>query len=384
MFATRHLSAEARRRVSRLLKPFACLAASLTASLVLSLPASAALTFTATQIASGDTYSGSMVSGDFNNDGIVDLVTFNAYTISFYKGLGGGQYAAPADSPFGGGLQSFAADFNLDGKLDLAVADGYNGVSIYLGNGDGTFRQGTTIMNSAATTDSLAVADFNGDHVPDIAMNTCPHSSGCQVQGYLGKGDGTFTMSASGFIGGGGLVVGDFNADGHQDLAVLQNGYIDGFNGVAVCLGDGTGHFQSAIKSAVVGGAEAVAVGDFYGDRIQSLAVVIEQYDSNTGGERVYVQTVKYSGGQLVATPLQLAFSMPSFSTLYLAAGDLNGNFKDDIVISGYYNFPPGTPWNGYMLGTGKGTFGAFQTLPVYGNLEQYPFVRDLDLGFPP
>src|SRR6266404_1175537 len=176
MFATRHLSAEARRRVSRLLKPFACLAASLTASLVLSLPASAALTFTATQIASGDTYSGSMVSGDFNNDGIVDLVTFNAYTISFYKGLGGGQYAAPADSPFGGGLQSFAADFNLDGKLDLAVADGYNGVSIYLGNGDGTFRQGTTIMNSAATTDSIAVADFNGDHVPDIALNTCPHS----------------------------------------------------------------------------------------------------------------------------------------------------------------------------------------------------------------
>src|SRR3981081_2369183 len=70
MFATRHLSAEARRRVSRLLKPLACLAASLIAILVLSLPASAALTFTATQIASGDTYSGSMVSGDFDNDGI--------------------------------------------------------------------------------------------------------------------------------------------------------------------------------------------------------------------------------------------------------------------------------------------------------------------------
>jgi hypothetical protein len=106
-----------------------------------------AITFTQTEIASGDTSSNSIVSGDFDNDGVLDLVTFNVTTISFYKGLGGGKFASPVNTastqtPL---LQGAAADFNGDGKLDLAVASFYGSVSIFRGNGDGTFTFARTV-----------------------------------------------------------------------------------------------------------------------------------------------------------------------------------------------------------------------------------------------
>jgi hypothetical protein len=123
-----------------------------------SIPLTAAVTFTATAIASGQTNSYSIVSGDFNKDGILDLVTVNRSTVSFYKGLGSGSYAAPVNFSLplnqGGYGQIFAADLNADGKLDVAIALGIQdqtpsgGVTILLGNGDGTFKQGTNIAVS--------------------------------------------------------------------------------------------------------------------------------------------------------------------------------------------------------------------------------------------
>src|ERR1700722_18079212 len=72
---------------------------------------------------SGDTDSASVVTGDFNNDGILDLVTINQSTLSFFQGLGGGKFAAAVNQPISAGLtQAYAADFNGDGRLDLAIA----------------------------------------------------------------------------------------------------------------------------------------------------------------------------------------------------------------------------------------------------------------------
>jgi hypothetical protein len=353
----------------------------LAALLLFSPQLAAAVTFTASEIASGDQYSSSIVSGDFNNDGILDLVTINASTISFYKGLGGGKYAAPVNSSGGGG-QVVAADFNGDGKLDLAIAESLSGAQIWLGNGDGTFTAGVSLnqYGDSATT-NLVAADFNGDHIPDIVMNVCPaQSPDCWTNVYLGNGDGTFTQSATLSYGGYGMVVGDFNADGNQDIAMIEEYYDGGFDGMAVYLGEGNGQFQSPLTVKLTLGTLAIAVGDFYNDRIQTLAVLTQ------GSKDAYVQTVQYSGGQLVANSPQVAFKLPSpYLSFFVVAGDFNGDFKDDLVISGYYsqysNYDPSSPWNVSMLGTGKGTFAADKSLPVYGEELQYPFIRDLTLN---
>ena len=370
-----HLSARTRASVSRVLKPYACLATVLAATLLLSVETSAKITFTAEQIASGDKLSVSTVTGDFNNDGILDLVTINYTSISFYKGLGNGQYAAPVNSQLGpvnpGHVQT--SDFNRDGKLDLAVANSGGGVAIFLGNGDGTFTPGDNIVDSNGPTLDLALADFNGDHLADVAFNVCPPPGGpCYIDIYLGQGDGTFKFSGTlNNVGGGPIVAGDFNADGHQDLAVSS------YNVVELFLGQGNGQFQAPL-SVSQQYAAGLEVGDFYNDRIQTLAV-LNMVGHPDGSESAYVDTIRYSNGQLVATNPQFIMKQP-FLGVGIAAGDINGDFKDDLFVTGSYGYPNQTYFAGYMLGNGKGGFGRMANVPSNGVPASVFFVRDLNL----
>jgi hypothetical protein len=124
-------------------------------------------------------------------------------------------------------------DFRHNGILDLAVANNVSGtVSVLLGNGDGTFQ---AARNFAAGRDmkSVAVADVNGDGLPDLVVT----STGT-VRVLLGNGDGTFQTTHVSYVVGYNplsVAVADFNGDGWPDLAVGN----DSANNVSILLNDG-------------------------------------------------------------------------------------------------------------------------------------------------
>ena len=259
-------------------------------------------------------------------------------------------------------------------KLDLAISC-WNcpfgtPLTILLGNGRGSFTVGEGIPYTGLA-NYIALGDFNGDHLPDVAISGCDSSNNCSIQVFLGQGNGAFTPSATLDYGGGQVVAGDFNADGHQDLAVLTADLSSNTTGrLAVFLGNGDGTFQSGVV-ANQPNAMSLAVGDFYNNRIQSLALL---------SQGNYVDTARYSGGELVFTTPQLANATEPFS--YIAAGDLNGDFLDDVVLTGggVADIRTPAPVTSYMLGNGNGTFQSAVTAPAYGEMGHFPFVRDLNL----
>jgi hypothetical protein len=130
-------------------------------------------------------------------------------------GKGDGTFGTPISSgDFGNIMPAIplaVADFNGDGKPDLAMG-GY----VFLGNGDGTFRMGATLSENTQST----VGDFNGDGKPDIAQ---VGFEGVSIS--TGNGDGTFNAPTVSFLAGTGAIyaaVGDFNGDGKPDVATAN------------------------------------------------------------------------------------------------------------------------------------------------------------------
>jgi len=115
--------------------------------------------------------------GDFNGDGKLDLAVCSSFDnrVTIFLGDGAGNFAPASNSPISVGLQPEAiltGDFNNDGKLDLAIANaGDNTVTLLLGNGDGTFTQASGSPYPVGTFPfSIAAADFNGDGKLDLAV----------------------------------------------------------------------------------------------------------------------------------------------------------------------------------------------------------------------
>jgi FG-GAP-like repeat len=186
----------------------------------------------------------SVAVGDFNGDGGLDLAVVNgeSNTVSILLGDFDGTFEEEKQTLVGNHYFSFgqAADFNGDGALDIALSfvDNYSclqtvcsGVSILLGNGDGTFQGGVSYATGAGP-DSVAIGDFNGDRKPDLGVvnSGCPPLSTCEPTGsvsiLLGNGDGTFMAAVSYGVGSipTSAAVGDFNGDGDLDLAVTNSG----------------------------------------------------------------------------------------------------------------------------------------------------------------
>jgi hypothetical protein len=303
----------------------------------------------------------SLAVGDFNGDGNLDIVTANDRdlvfdTVSILLGRGNGTFRDHVDYKVGAqALFVAVADFNNDGRLDLAVANrcgndpncGAQGsVSILLGNGDGTFQPQMDFATEGTSTDSVAVGDFNGDGNQDLAVVDVGTTSSA-VGIWLGNGDGTFRMEQEYATADYAFFVraGDFNKDGKVDLVVA--GYAT--STVSVLLGNGDGTFQPHRDYGCGYGPQSIAIADFNKDGNADLAVANSADNTASillgNGDGTFQAREDYQTGR---------------APFSIAAGDFNGDGKLDLVTANWCGAGPSCPNQGsvsVLLGKGDGTF---------------------------
>ena len=309
---------------------------------------------------------GSQINGlalaDFNGDGKPDVAAA-AGDLWILLSNGGGNFKTPVRIPLSPGGTTVAADavaaadLNGDGKQDLVVGDANgSGVYVLLGNGDGTF-QAPVPYPVGGSVNSVAVADFNGDGKPDIVACGVGLSppNGATLGILLGNGDGTFksVTNLTGFGSGPrSVVVGDFNKDGKPDLAVVDEGTpgeTTDLGGVLVYLGQGNGTFQPPVSYPAGLNPSFITAADINGDKALDLLVTTEDPNFETNFEYRVALFLGNGNGTFKAASL-----LPTeFGPQWIAVADLNGDGKPDLAIAHCCGDTDTT----FMLGNGDGTF---------------------------
>lgn len=299
-----------------------------------------------------------VVVADFNHDGKMDMaVSSEAGTkqVQIFLGKGDGTFLPPTtyNANVAWGFMA-VGDLNHDGNPDLVVLNTDSGfVSVLLGNGDGTFQPAVNYTTPAEPA-YVALGDFNGDGNIDIATSDQGENPCYCVSVLLGNGNGTFqepaiTTDTIGRTLPVALVAGYFDADKNLDLALAES-FISSA-AVQVLLGNGDGTFRLGASYPLVGDPESIAIADFRNNGKTDL-VVAEFEGSGVAvllgnGDGTFEQPVLYK----ISTPLSVA------------TADFNGDGFLDIVASSPANINSG--FTGILLGRGDGTFENAQLYPT-------------------
>lgn len=222
---------------------------------------------------------GSIAVADFNNDGYPDLIVAGQSSAWVMLNDGTGSFSSPLSLNMPGNISGVVVgDFNGDGDMDVAFTDSGGGLTVWLGQGNGSFAvsPGSPMLASAPLIGAV-VGDFNNDGVPDIAVAS---ETGNFIQIFQGIGGGSFTQlpaMTNVFAGGNGpaaLAIGDFNGDGIADLSVTNPlGPSSATQGVLIGKGDGT--FAALVPYAIGQYGAGTVVTDFNGDGYSDIATPV-------------------------------------------------------------------------------------------------------------
>ena len=292
-----------------------------------------------------------IASGDFNGDGISDIVALhrdesfapydNDHGFSYFQGVGDGTFLPPITTDISSlttdlSRSIIGVDLNGDGNLDVVVGHFLNAagtessqtITVHLGDGTGHFNVGFAIASGPIPM-VLAAGDFDEDGNQDLAVQTSSGQDGLLI--HLGNGDGTFkppvpiTGSSSGYESS--IAVGDVNADGHLDLVVANR------TSVIVYLSAGLRGGLPIVVADSGAFSPQIALGDLDGDgnldfvlsswfgSLGTLYGSISVFAGNGQGSFIFKNSIPSSPGTALGVGVVLA--------------DFNTDGRPDIATGG-------------------------------------------------